>query len=129
MWEGIEITYKQKEPKYVCVCIFVYLYIDNTHTGRGFPGDPDGKESACNEGNPGSFPGLERSPGEGKWLPTPVQDLIVKGLLVYSSHFIRAWYYSVQWASQVAPVVKNPPANAGDTELWVPFLGWEDPLE
>ena len=109
--------------------MFVYLYIDNTYTCRGFPGGSDGKESACNEGDPRSIPGLGRSPGEGKWLPTPAQDLIVKGMLVYSSHFIRAWYSSVQWASQVAPVVKNPPANAGDTEVWVLFLGWEDPLE
>ena len=26
-------------------------------------------------------------------------------------------------------VVKNPPANAGDSETWVLFLGQEDPLE
>ena len=31
----------------------------------GFPGDSDGKESACNVGDPGSIPGLGRSPGEG----------------------------------------------------------------
>ena len=30
----------------------------------GFPGDSDGKESACNVGDPGSIPGLGRSPGE-----------------------------------------------------------------
>ena len=30
---------------------------------------------------------------------------------------------------QVALVVKNPPAEAGDKETWVHFLGWEDPLE
>ena len=24
-------------------------------------------------------------------------------------------------------VVKNPPANAEDTEMWVQSLGWEDP--
>ena len=30
----------------------------------GFPGNSDGKESACNAGDPGSIPGLERSPGE-----------------------------------------------------------------
>ena len=29
-----------------------------------FPGSSDGKESACNAGDPGSIPGLERSPGE-----------------------------------------------------------------
>ena len=26
-------------------------------------------------------------------------------------------------------MVKNPPANAGDVEMWVKFLSWEDPLE
>ena len=31
----------------------------------GFPGDSDGKESACNAGDPGLSPWLERSPGEG----------------------------------------------------------------
>ena len=30
----------------------------------GFPDGSDGKESACNVGDPGSIPGLERSPGE-----------------------------------------------------------------
>ena len=32
---------------------------------EGFPGSSDGKESACNEGDLGSVPGLGRSPGEG----------------------------------------------------------------
>ena len=31
----------------------------------GFPGGSDGKESACNEGDPGSIPGLRRCPGGG----------------------------------------------------------------
>ena len=31
----------------------------------GSPGGSDGKESACNAGDPGSIPGLGRSPGEG----------------------------------------------------------------
>ena len=31
----------------------------------GFPGGSDSKESACNAGDPGSIPGLGRSPGEG----------------------------------------------------------------
>ena len=30
-----------------------------------FPGGSDGKVSACNAGDPGSIPGLGRSPGEG----------------------------------------------------------------
>ena len=32
-------------------------------------------------------------------------------------------------ASQVALVVKNLPASAGDTETWGQPLNWEDPLE
>ena len=31
-----------------------------------FPGGSDGKASACNTGDPGSIPGLGRSPGEEK---------------------------------------------------------------
>ena len=31
----------------------------------GFPRGSDGKESACSAGDPGSIPGLGRSPGEG----------------------------------------------------------------
>ena len=33
----------------------------------GFPGGSDGKEFACNAGDLGLTPGLERHPGEGKW--------------------------------------------------------------
>ena len=35
----------------------------------GFPGGSDGKESACNAGEPCSIPGLGRSPGEGHGNP------------------------------------------------------------
>ena len=35
----------------------------------GFPGGSDGKVSACNAGDPGSIPGLGRSPGEGNGNP------------------------------------------------------------
>ena len=31
----------------------------------GFPGGSDGKESACNAGDPGLIPGSGRSPGNG----------------------------------------------------------------
>ena len=40
--------------------------------GTGFPGGSDGKESACNEGDPGSIPGSGRCRGEGNGYPTPV---------------------------------------------------------
>ena len=61
------------------------------------------KESACSAGDPGSIPGLGRSPGEGIGYP-----------LQYS------------WASLVAQRVKNLPTMR---EIWVRSLGWEDPLE
>ena len=38
----------------------------------GFPGGSDGKESACNAGDPGSIPELGRSPWRREWLPTSV---------------------------------------------------------
>ena len=53
----------------------------------GFPGSSAGKESACNTGDPGSIPGLGRSPGEG---------------IGYPLQYFRA--------SLVAQLVKNLPA-------------------
>ena len=58
----------------------------------GFPVSSIGKESACNEGGPGSTPGLGRSTGEGIGYP-----------LQYS------------WASLVTQLVKNLPAVR---EIW-----------
>ena len=36
---------------------------------KGFLDGSDGKESACNEGDPGSISGLGRSPGKGNGSP------------------------------------------------------------
>ena len=36
---------------------------------KGFPSGSDGKTSVCNAGDPGSIPGLGRSPGEGNGSP------------------------------------------------------------
>ena len=69
----------------------------------GFPDGSVSKESAYNVGEPGSIPGLGRSPGEG--IGCPLQYL---------------------WASLVTQLVKNPPPMR---ETWVPSLGEEDPLE
>ena len=35
----------------------------------------------------------------------------------------------VRWASQMAQWVKNLPVMQETQEIWVPSLGWEDPLE
>ena len=71
--------------------------------GEGFPGSSAGKESACKTGDPGSTPGLGKSPGEGLGYP-----------------------FQYSWASLVAQMVRNPPTVQ---ENWVQSLGWEDPLE
>ena len=50
--------------------------IKRTHDQHdGYPGGPDGKESACNAGDPGSIPGSGRSPGEGDGYPLQYSDL------------------------------------------------------
>ena len=41
----------------------------------GFPCGSAGKESTCNAGDPGSIPGLGRSPGEGKGYPLQCSGL------------------------------------------------------
>ena len=38
----------------------------------GLPGASDGKESACNAGDPDSIPGSEKIPWRREWLPSPV---------------------------------------------------------
>ena len=40
------------------------------YTSMGFPGGSDSNDSACNAGDPGSIPGLGRSPGEGNGYPS-----------------------------------------------------------
>ena len=49
--------------------LIIYLSLAKPHGMRGFPGDSDSEESACNAGDSGSIPGLGRSPGEGNGNP------------------------------------------------------------
>ena len=51
------------------VAFYSDLLIPTVGDYRGFPGGSDGEESACNAGDPGSIPGLGRSPGEGHGKP------------------------------------------------------------
>ena len=88
----------------LCVCVHIYINTEQgglSHNFSGFPGSSADKESASNAGDPGSIPGLGRSPGEGN-----------SYLLQYS------------WTSLVAQIVKNLPAMQ---ETWNQSLGWEDP--
>ena len=46
-----------------------YLYSKKKKNSLGSSGGSDGKESDCNAGDPGSIPGLGRSPGEENGYP------------------------------------------------------------
>ena len=89
-------------PLFYLLIIITVIISSSTNT-RSFPGSSAGKESAYNTGGPSSIPGLGRSPGERISYP-----------------------FQYFWASLVVQMVKIPPAM---WDIWVPSLGWEDPLE
>ena len=49
----------------------------------GFPHRSAGKESARNAGDPGSIPGLGRSPGEGKGYPPSILAWRIPGTIIH----------------------------------------------
>ena len=75
--------------KLIMVIILQCIYISNHHIVhfkyinflvnytpiKGFPCGSAGKESACNEGDLDSIPGLGRSPGEGNSYPLQYSSL------------------------------------------------------
>ena len=93
----------------------------------GFPGSSTDEESTCSAGDPGSIPGLGRSPGEGIRLPTPVflgfpggsagkesacnagDPGSIAGSGRYAGEGI-GYPLEYSWASLVAQLVNNPPA-------------------
>ena len=48
---------------------YAHSIFNSTNVQEYFPGDSNGKVSACNAGDLGSIPGLGRSPGEGNGNP------------------------------------------------------------
>ena len=65
-WTGwISLQSKGLSRNFSNITVQKYQFFGTQH----FPGDSDGKASACNTGDPGSIPGLGRSPGEGKGNP------------------------------------------------------------
>ena len=60
-----------KEFLFVLLAFLEYLLLFTSCLSMmvGFPGGSDGKESACNAGDPGSIPGSGRSPGGGNGNP------------------------------------------------------------
>ena len=75
----------QKVAQYMCFFLQALL-----KSPFGFPGSSAGKESACNIGDPGLFPGSGMSPGEG--IGYPLQ---------------------CPWTSLMAQMVKSLPAMRG----------------
>ena len=51
------------------------IFFPRVDSSIGFSGCSAGKESACNAGDLGSIPGLERSPGEGNSYPLQCSGL------------------------------------------------------
>ena len=80
----------------------------------GFPGGSAGKESACNEGDLGSIPGLGRSPGEGKGYPLQYSalenyiDCIVRGVAK-----TLTWLNSFHFTFCSSPVGYWTPSDLG----------------
>ena len=54
---------------YNAFIIFLIIKIVSAHHKIGFPGGSDSKEYACNARDPGSIPGLGRSPEEENGYP------------------------------------------------------------
>ena len=61
----------------------------------GFPCSSVGKESACSAGDPGSIPGLGRSPGEGNGNPLQnscLENLMERGAWCAAVHGVtKSW--------------------------------------
>ena len=58
--------------------------------------------------------------------PVAMSNLLI---LPFKTNLTSCLISPSRFSAQVALVVKNPPANAGDIEMRVWSLGWEDPLE
>ena len=63
--QKIDLPQGHNEGTWICTHIFIW----------GLPSGSACKESACNAGDLGSIPGLERSPGEGNGNPLPYSGL------------------------------------------------------
>ena len=55
------------QVQFPCPVITIWSLLSSQ--GTSYPGGSEVKTSACSAGDPGSIPGLERSPGEGKGNP------------------------------------------------------------
>ena len=77
---------KRKEGRYLMIK-------KRLRSKKGFPGGSDGRESACNAGDPGSIPGSGRSPEEGNGYPPKYSGL-------ENSMDRGAWQATVHWVTK-----------------------------
>ena len=99
--------------------------------GSGFPGGSEVKASACSVGDPGSIPGLARSPGEENDNPLQypcLENPMDGGAWQATVHGVaksRTGLSDFTFTLPGGSVVKNLPAMQ---ETQVQSLGQEDPL-
>ena len=70
---------------FACLCYYFFFSLFEYNCFWSFPGDSDGKESACNAG---SISGLGRSPGEGN-------DNLLQYSCLENPMDRRAWWVTV----------------------------------
>ena len=62
-----------KGSENICIllynCGYMWIHLSKLMNVQGFPGESEGKEFTCNVRDPGSIPGLGRTPGEGNGYP------------------------------------------------------------
>ena len=111
---------------YILTNIWIYIFLS-------FPGSSDGKESACNAGDPGSTPRSRRCPGEGN--SNPLQYSCMENSM--DREFWRATVNGVRhnlvtntftfhkyihvclgvWLSQLCPILETHGLGAHQTPL------------
>ena len=82
------------------------------------PVGSDGKEYACNAGDPGAIPGLGRSPGEGDGYPLQYSCM-------ENSMDRETWQATIHGVARVGHnlVTKPPPRNIKSCKSGIEFLG------
>ena len=63
--------------------------LNPNNENKGSPGSPAGTESTCNAGDPGSIPGLIRSPGEGRGYSPQYSDSASNPPAEFTEPFFR----------------------------------------
>ena len=93
-------------------------WIKNEQPSHGFPGGSDGKESACNAGDPGSLPGSGESLR--KWNGNPLQRSFLE-----NSIDREAWWVRVHGVTKSRTCLRtNTSIFPWPWELWISSFPW-----